>query len=127
MVNYIITGDDFAITPAIREYVEKRFRKLDSFEKGNNPVDLHLNGIRTTAHERPDTYRVEVKCRIDTHDFFASVERSDFMRAIDEAKQELWREITHTKDRKATLFHRGARRIKKLLRGGVGYIRRNGS
>ncbi len=127
MVNYIITGDDFAITPAIREYIEKRFRKLDMFDKGAHPIDLYINALRTTAHERPDAYRVEVKCHVDARDFFVAVERGDFMRAIDEAKQELWREITHDKDKRTTLFHRGARRIKKLLKGGVGYLRRNGS
>lgn len=124
MAHIVIKGDDFDVTPAIREYIEKRFRKVDRLATSDTPVELFVTTKMTTAHERENTYRVEVKCRLDAVDYFVSVDRDNLMRSVDEAKQELWREITHTKGKQSALVIRGARKIKKLLKGGMDYFRR---
>lgn len=124
MAHFVVKGDDFDITPAIREYVEKRFRKIDKLSTNSEPVEVFVTTKLTTAHERENTYRVEVKCRVNDADYFVSVDRDDLMRSIDEAKQELWREITRSQGKQEALFYRGARRIKKIIKGGRDYFKR---
>lgn len=106
---YTFKGDDFSITEAIQEYIEKRFSVFERF--GNENISFAIS--KTTAHDHPDAYLVEVKYG---NGFFVSAKDADLMKAIDDAKEELWREVTQNKEKKQTLFLRGARKLKNLIR-----------
>ncbi|HEY4494250.1 MAG TPA: HPF/RaiA family ribosome-associated protein, partial [Candidatus Paceibacterota bacterium] len=49
--------------------------------------------------------------------FYSSADGEDLYAAIDEVKDTLFREISKNKDRRQTLFKRGAASIKKMLKG----------
>jgi ribosome-associated translation inhibitor RaiA len=49
--------------------------------------------------------------------FYAESDNEDIRAAIDEVKEKLFNEITKNKDRKQTLFRRGAGSVKKMLKG----------
>ncbi len=117
-MKYTITGDDFAVTDAIRDYVEKRFSGFEKLIDASVPHEVFLTIGKTTAHTRENTFYAEVKFKIHQRDFFARGEAGDEMAALDIARDELWREVTHSNARRRTLFHRGARKIKELLRRG---------
>ncbi len=44
-------------------------------------------------------------------------EQSDLFASIDDAKEIAMREVTYNKDKRQTLFRRGATRIKKMMKG----------
>lgn len=117
MLTYTIQGDDFQVTDAIREYVSKRFSSFEKFLGKNEPRELSMTIGRETAHDHPDAYIVEVKFRASGHDFFVTTTDNDARKAIDDAKDELWREVTHKKGKTRTLFVRGARKLKSIARG----------
>lgn len=120
MITYKITGDDISISESVRDYVEKRFAGLERFMEPAASHEVAVNLLKTTAHQRDNTNRVEVSCVVHGKDFFVAGEGVDVHAAIDEAKDELMREITHTKDKRASLFHRGARKLKRMMQDGFG-------
>jgi ribosomal subunit interface protein len=117
MLAYIITGDSVFITEAIRAYIEKRFEGFERFMDKKTAHEIAITAARTTGNDRGDAYRIEVRMQLHSRDFFVSAENDDLHTAIDEAKEELWQEVTRSNGRRRTLFHRGARKIKELARG----------
>lgn len=115
-MKYIITGDDFSITDSIRDYIEKRFSGFDRFLDDKSEHEMLFIVGKDTAHARENTFYAEVRFKIHERDFFARGEASDEMAAIDIARDELMREVTHSNQKRRTLFHRGARKIKELIR-----------
>jgi ribosomal subunit interface protein len=118
MITYKITGDNVPMTEADQAYVEKRFQRFDRFIKGDYPKEMTVTVRKMIAHERDNAFKVEVAFSPAEENYFVSTEQKDFHTAVDVANNELWREITGQKGRKDTLFHRGARRLKELLKRG---------
>ena len=118
MLTYSITGDNINITARERAYIEKRFHGFHRFITDDAPREISITATKTTAHQREDSVRVEVKFKIGQKDFFATGEGADIVGAADQAKGELMREVTHNKQKSITLFHRGARRLKGIIKAG---------
>lgn len=119
MLTYTITGDNIPVTDKVRAHIEKRFKGFVRFMDEKTGHEIFVTLTKTTAYQREDSVRVEVKLKINTQDFFASAEAGDSMAAIDQAKEELMREVTHSKAKRLTLFHRGARKMKALMKSGL--------
>ncbi len=117
MITYTISGDTIEITEGMRTYIEKRFSGFERFMDDKIPHAMQVVISRTTAHEREDSIKAEVQFKIHTRDFIATGMSNDFFSAIDMAKEELMREVTHSNARRRTLFHHGARKIKNLMKG----------
>lgn len=118
MLKYTITGDTLTVTDQARAHIEKRFNGFSRFADQDTEHELFVTVSKTTAHHRDDSIRVEVKFKINTKDFFAAGVAPDIMGAVDQAKEELMREVTQTKAKHRTLFHRGARKLKELVKSG---------
>lgn len=114
MLAYIITGDSVHISDADRAYIEKRFRRFERFvdEAGS---EMAVTASKTTAKEREDAVRVEVRFG----NFFATADAPDLLSAVDLVKEELMRQVTKDKAKRVTLFHRSARRLKRLIKRGM--------
>ena len=110
MLTYTITGDNITVTDQARAYIEKRFSGFSRFVNEETTHEMFVTASKTTAHHRDDSVRVEVKFKINSKDFFVVGEAPEIMAAVDQAKEELMREVTHSKAKSITLFHRGARR-----------------
>lgn len=116
-MNINIKATNMEITPAIREYVEKRVSSLSKFEtKGELSGYIEI-GKTTNHHKQGDVYKAEIDITVNSTNFFAVSETSDLYAAVDAAKDEITRKITSAKDRKQTLFKRGAVSVKKMLKG----------
>ncbi len=116
MLIYTITGDNVSITDGFRSHVEKRFASLERF-MNESERELFVTLSKTTAFQREDSFRAEVRAKIGAHDFFAAGEAVDMTAAVDAAKEELMHEVTKRKGRRQTMFHRGARNIKNMVKG----------
>ncbi len=105
------------LTDAIREYVNK---KVSSTEKFVMKDGAHVNvevAKTTNHHKQGEVYKAEIEIRSDGNVFFAEAETDDLYKAIDNAREDIVRELTSTKDRNNSLFRRGARSVKKMLKG----------
>ncbi|MDP2638886.1 MAG: ribosome-associated translation inhibitor RaiA [Candidatus Azambacteria bacterium] len=110
---------NFEITPSIREYVQEKLDNLDKFLPKDESIfaDVEL-GKTTEHHQKGDIFRVEINLTVPGRLIRAVAEESDLYAAIDVAKDGLQREITVNKEKKISLYRRGARLFKRLLRRG---------
>ena len=91
---------------------------IEKFIKEGEKVIAYVEvGKTTNHHKQGDVFRAEFNIEISGKKFYAVSEEADLYAAIDGVKEEIVRQITTTKDRKQTLFKRGAMSVKKMLKG----------
>lgn len=115
MINIKATNID--LTNAINKYINKNITRIKKFAKGGEVSGYVEVGKTTNHHKQGDVYRAEIDISIKGEKFYSASERSDLYSAIDEVKEEIIRRITENKDKKQTLFKRGAISVKKMIKG----------
>ncbi len=116
-MNINIKATNMELTGAISDYVNKKLSLVEKFAKGGEMSGYVEVGKTTNHHKQGDVYKAEFSIDINGEHFFAKSESSDLYAAIDEAKEQISRSMTHDKDRKQTLYKRGASSVKKMLKG----------
>ncbi len=116
-MRYTFYFKGLAKTEAIESYLDKRIKILDKLVKDKGAyATVELS--KTTAHHRTgDVFRAEVNLQANGKEFYASVEKDDLYAAIDEMKDDIEAEIKKFKGRSETVFRRGARKMKDILKG----------
>lgn len=110
------------LTPAIHDYVVKRVtnlgKLLSKIEEKSGGVTVHFDVAKTTNHHKTgEIFHANCSIMIEGNKFYSSADKSDLYEAVDDVKESLFYEISKNKDRKQTLFHHGARKIKDMLKG----------
>ena len=112
----IFKTKDFSLTQSVEEYVRKKIASLEKFLKRFNEglirVEVEL-GQTTSRHRAGDIFRAEINLSAGKKLFRAESEQADIFSAIDEVRDDLEQEIKKDKDKRETIFLRGARSIKK--------------
>lgn len=121
-MNINLQGKNMELTEAIREYVERKVtnlgKLLSKIEDTGGEVKVHFEvGRRTNGQNKGEVYHADCNINIDGKKFYAEADTEDLYVAIDQIKETLFREINKDKDRAQTLFTRGARSVKKMLKG----------
>jgi ribosomal subunit interface protein len=116
-----LQGKNFELTPSIKDYILKRVtnleKSLSSIEKGKGEIMINFEVGKSTKHHKSGfVFHSDCLINIDGKKFYASSDKEDIYQAIDEIKETLFREIRKNKDRKQTLFKRGAASVKKMLK-----------
>jgi ribosomal subunit interface protein len=107
----------FDLTPSLRIYLQKKLDTLDKFLPKDGSVFADVELAQTTKHHhKGDIFRVEVNLKVPGRLIRAVAEEWDLRVAIDAVKDELQREITMNKEKNISLYRKGARLLKKLLR-----------
>jgi len=117
-----LQGKNFELTPAIKDYVIKKVTNLEKLlsnmeEFGCEAVVSFEVGKNTKHHKGSDVFHSDCLIKIDGKEFYASSNKEDIYQAIDEIKESLFIDIKKNKDRKQTLYKRGASSVKKMLKG----------
>jgi putative sigma-54 modulation protein len=119
-MNLNIKSTNISLTPAIKDYFEKKLMALDKFidfNRDNILIQAELG--KTTKHHRSgDVFRAEINLRVAGHNYRAVSEKDDLYAAIDEVKDEIIREVKTGKARRVSLVRRGAQKFKNILRFG---------
>jgi len=117
-MNINIKATNMELTSAISEYVNKRLSAIEKFVKNKEEITAYIEvGKTTNHHNKGDIFRAEFNIEILGDKFYSFSEENDLYGAIDSAKEEIIRQITNNKDKKITLFKRGAVSVKKMLKG----------
>lgn len=117
-MNTNIKATNMELTGAINDYVNKRLSGIKKFVKDGEEMITYIEvGKTTNHHKQGDVFRAEFNIEISGSKFYTFSEKEDLYTAIDDAKEEIVRQIASNKDRKQTLFKRGATSIKKMLKG----------
>ena len=117
-----LQGKNMDLTEAIKDYVTKRVTNLEKLlshleaEKGEAMVNFEV--VKTTNHHKAgEIFHASCRINIAGNKFYGESDHEDLYSAIDEVKDSLFNEIERNKDRKQTLFRRGASNVKKMLKG----------
>ena len=117
-----LQGKNIELTEAIKEYVGKRVTNLEKLlsgleaKKGEARVNFEV--IKTTNHHKAgEIFHASCMISIDGKKFYGESDHEDLYSAIDEVKETLFSDIQKNKDRRQTLFKRGAMSVKKMLKG----------
>jgi len=117
-----LQGKNFEFTDAIRDYVFKKATNLEkllsTMETGGGEAIINFEvGKSTKHHKSGEVFHSDCLIKISGKEFYSSSDREDLYQTVDEIIDDLFGEITRNKDRKQTLFRRGASSIKKMLKG----------
>ncbi len=118
-MNINLQTKNIELTDAIHDYVVKRVTNLEKL-LNNIEGDVQVNfevGKSTNHHKAGDVFHADCSVKINGKNFHASVDTEDLYGAIDAIKDKLFHEINKDKNRAQTLLHRGARSIKKMMKG----------
>lgn len=119
VVNIKATG--FSLTPALRKLAEEKILKPLTERLGKEfppdlPLDIEL--AKTTRHHNEGKiWKCEVNLSLphERRTLYVEVLGESLEAAIDEAKDELEREVGEYKEKRMTKFLRAARRLKDRL------------
>jgi putative sigma-54 modulation protein len=110
------------MTEAINDYIVKRVTNLEKLISriedagGKTMVNFEVSKS-TNHHNKGEIFHADCLIKIDGKEFYASSDTEDLYAAIDAVKDTLFHDINKNKDRRQTLFHRGARSVKKMMKG----------
>lgn len=117
-MNISIKTTNIELTPALRDYTEKRISGLNKFS--NEEITAAVEIGKTSNHHKnsEDLYRAEVNINTSLGKQFRAVsEKSDLYEAIDDVREQMSRELSSAKGKKDALWKKGARKIKSIMRG----------
>ena len=117
-----LQGKNVEFTPVIRDYVLKRVTNLEKLlseiEAKGGEVAVAFEIAKSTNHHKLGfVFHADCLINIKGEKFYGSADKEDLYQAVDAVKENLFREISKNKDRKQTLFRRGALSVKKMLKG----------
>lgn len=116
MINIKATNID--LTEELRDYIEKRVTNVLRFAPNNSSDHSYIDiGKTTNHHKQGDIYKAEFNIVSAGTKFHSLSEKDEIHAAIDDAHDELARLLKESKDTKISLLRRGARSIKKMLKG----------
>ena len=117
-----LQSKNIELTDAIHNYVHKRVTNLEKLltgiEERDGKVLVNFEvGKSTNHHKSGDIFHTDCLIKIDGKEFYSSADKNDLYEAIDAVKDSLYNEINKDKNRSKTLLYRGARSVKKMLKG----------
>ena len=115
----IVQATNIELTDPLRQYVEKKLhniaRKYVSKDDESAQCDVEL-GKTSNHHQSGNVYRAEFNCHIAGKNLFAEAEQEDLYAAIDEAKDELGRQLKKFNNKRETMLKKGGRKLKQMIR-----------
>lgn len=109
---------NFELTPSISNYLEEKLNSLDKFLPRDESISADVELAKTTNHhQKGDIFKTEINLKTPGRFIRVAAEEWDLRVAIDIAKDDLRREIVGKKEKLSSLYKKGARLFKKLLRG----------
>lgn len=117
-MNIKIRAINFDLTEGLEEYVNKKISTLSKFIHGGDEILCEVEIGRTTRHHNSgDIFKAEVNIMLPGgRQVYATSEEPDIYSAIDIVRDEAERSLVTEKNKKDTLFRRGAQKIKNLLK-----------
>lgn len=118
-MNINIKATNIEITPAIREYVHEKISALEKIIENIDDLNVFVEIGRESHHHQKgeDVFLAELRMRLLGNDYYFKNTHADLYAALDAVKDEALRDVNRDKKRGQTLFIRGARSLKKRIKG----------
>lgn len=116
-----IKGTNVELTDEISSYAIQKIETLDKmverFEAASNAIFCNIEIEKHTDQDFGDVFRAEVNIQIPGEDLIrAEQTHADLYTAIDDVRETLFRIVRSKKNKKDTLWMKGAARIKSILK-----------
>lgn len=107
------------LTEAIRNYVTERAESLSKVIDLSDPMTrIAVELGRTTGHhQKGDVFRAEFRVNVGGQSYYGEAIEADLYAAVDEVRDDMLRQLRKSKGRLRDIFERGARSVKKRLKG----------
>lgn len=117
-----LQSKNIELTDAIRAHVLEKETLLGRMiskieESGDDSSVLFEVSKSTNHHKSGSVFHADCLMYLKGEKFYASADEEDLYQAVDRVKERIFQEVSKSRDRKQTLFYRGARSIKKMLKG----------
>jgi ribosomal subunit interface protein len=118
-MNINIKATNTELTLEIKEYLEQKIQSLERFFGGEQNLNIFVEIGKDSNHHQKgeDVFLAEIRFVFEGKDFYVKSRSGDVLSAIDFARDEVAREIKERKGKSQTLFVRGARSLKKRIKG----------
>ena len=116
-MNISIKATNIELTPALKDYAEKRMKGIVKFTEGDAEIMMDI-GKTTSHHKGGDIFQASANVTTPLGKTYHAVsQKADLYEAIDDVRSEIVHEITSAKGKRDSLFRRGARRMKNIIKG----------
>ena len=117
-MNINIKATNMDLTDTLRDYVHSKIGALEKIIGSSEDINVFVEiGKESNHHNKGEVYMSEVRTRISGKDYYIKKFESNLYAAIDAVKDDLIRDVKVDKKRGETLFRRGARSLKKRIKG----------
>lgn len=120
MKNINIFSKDIEINESIREYIEKRIDSLEKLFSGVDDEDIKVDfrtGKVSNSRNKGDNFFSEIKIVTPKKNYGAKAEAEDLYESVDKLREEIFNKISDSREKKRTLFLKGAAKAKRMLKG----------
>ncbi|MCA9361203.1 ribosome-associated translation inhibitor RaiA [Candidatus Kaiserbacteria bacterium] len=115
-IQYKITQVE--IEPAIKALVEQKFSSLSKFIGNETDVKCEVEFEKVAPKNNGEVHRFETNLWISGTLYRAESTEESFEKAIDVVRNELDKEIRRSRTKRESLFRKGGRKIKNMMRFG---------
>lgn len=105
--------------PKLQDLVTRKLSALEKFIQDESDVKCDVEFEKVAPKQSGDVYRIEINLWLRGELYRAEATRDAFEKAIDEARNEVEKELRRTSEKKDTLIKRGGRAIKEKLQSGT--------
>jgi ribosomal subunit interface protein len=118
-MNINIKATHIDLTFEIKDYVNEKIGSLSRFLDQEQDINIFVEiGKESNHHQNgPDVYMAELRFSFEGKEFYIKDHAAELFAAIDLIRDEAQRQIKDRKGKSQTLFVRGARKIKKRIKG----------
>ncbi len=117
MRNLNIHAINMEMTEAIKQRFTEKINSLDKFlDQNDESIKCNARVYKETSRTG-DIFKAEVSIHTSGKNFGGVSEKEDLYAAIDNVKDIVERKIVSYKDKKRSIFKRGAMKAKALLKG----------
>jgi len=105
------------LTPALSTYIEKKLITIERLLTNTPPETLiEVEIEKDSKHRKGQGFKADINIFLPNKQLFASAEHDDVYAAIDEAKDEILREIKKLNTKRRDVVRRSAAKAKQLFR-----------
>lgn len=114
-----IKGTGLDITSSIKEYVEKKVVALERFMPADSHGVLEVEvSMPSHHHKHGEIFKTDINLKFKGNSFFTESTKDDMYVTIEDAFDEIIRQVKTTKEKKVAVWRKGARMLKDFLRRG---------
>ncbi len=110
----------FTQTPVVHQLedlVTQKFQSLERYVGGKPDARCEVEFVKVAPHQHGEIYQVEANIWVDGVLYRAEAVAENFEKAIDGVRSELDTELGRARTKRMSLFRRGARKMKAMMRG----------